>query len=149
KGLNQPEPPPPVKDDPEHFLSTNGSRRPACMPNTKGVEFPEDIKDAIDPANDILVNKTYYSAFNSTSLLMTLRMRLITELYICGCMTNLSVYATALDAARHGMTINLVEDCLGYRKATRHREALRQMADIMGAYTVTSTELLVELAEQD
>ncbi|KAF2099360.1 hypothetical protein NA57DRAFT_65474 [Rhizodiscina lignyota] len=144
-----PEPTNSPKDDPEHFLSATARRQPACMPNTKGAELSEDVRDTIDRANDIIVNKSYYSAFNSTSLLLTLRTRLITELYICGCMTNLSVYATALDAARHGLTINIVEDCLGYRKATRHREALRQMADIMGAYTVTSTELLTELEEQD
>lgn len=136
-------------DEPEHFLSSTPSRAPCCVPNTKGIEFTEGIKECIDPANDVLVNKTYYSAFNSTSLLLTLRARLITELYICGCLTNISVYATALDAARHGLTINIIEDCVGYRKASRHREALRQMVEVMGAFTVTSAELLTELAEQE
>lgn len=136
-------------DDPELFLSSSATRRPCCMKNTKGADIYEDVKKSIDFQNDVVVTKSHYSAFNSTQLLMTLRMRLITELYICGCMTNLSVYATALDAARHGFTINIVEDCLGFRKASRHREALRQMADIMGAFTVSSIELLTELAEQD
>lgn len=136
-------------DEPEHFLSSTPNRPPCCVPNTKGIEFTEGIKESIDPAADVLVNKTYYSAFNSTSLLMTLRTRLITELYICGCLTNVSVYATALDAARHGLTINIIEDCVGYRKASRHREAIRQMVEVMGAFTVTSTELLNELAEQE
>lgn len=149
KGSTQQEEPQLPKEDIEHFLTATPSRPPACRSNTRGAEISEDIKKTIDPTTDILLNKSHYSAFNSTSLLLTLRTRLITELYFVGCMTNLSVYATALDAARHGLTINIVEDCLGFRKATRHREALRQMTDIMGAYTVSSSELLEDLAEQD
>lgn len=64
----------------------------------------------IEKEKDLQMIKTHYSAFSSTSLLLTLRTKLITELYICGCITNLSVYATAMDAARYGIRVTLVDD---------------------------------------
>merc|ERR1712014_157911 len=88
------------------------------------------------------VTKTYYSGFGSTSLLLTLRSKLITELFVCGCNTNLSVFATAMDAARYGIQITLIEDCLGYRRRERHDEAIRQLVDIMEADVVSSNKVV-------
>ncbi|KAK3061290.1 hypothetical protein LTS18_006597, partial [Coniosporium uncinatum] len=139
-----PAPPIPSEED-ELFFSRTSKRAPCCLNNTSGVEFANSIREVINPATDTLITKSHYSAFNSTSLLLTLRMKFVTELYICGCLTNLSVYATALDAARHGMTINLVEDCLGYRKVTRHQEAMRQMVQFMGAYITNSVDIMSKL----
>lgn len=137
---------PPAPEEDELFLSKTSKRAPCCLPNSVGADFVESIKPAIDARSDTIVATSHYSAFNSTTLLLTLRAKLITELYICGCITNLSVYATALDAARHGLAINIVEDCLGYRKAERHEEALRQLTELMGAYTVSSADILTDLA---
>ena len=49
---------------------------------------------AVDSARDYVFTKSHYSAFESNQLLMRLRFRFITELYICGSLTNISVYAT-------------------------------------------------------
>lgn len=116
-----------------------------CMPGSWGADFVEDMKPTIDKRNDRLVVKSCFSAFDDTSLLLLLRSNFVTELYICGSRSHASVYATAADAVRHGFSITIVEDCLGYRDEARHMEAMRQMADVMGADGITSTELIDEI----
>jgi alkylated DNA repair dioxygenase AlkB len=89
--------------------------------------------------------KTFYSAFASTNLLTTLRAKLVTELYICGCTTNLSAFATAMDAARHGIRITLIDDCLGYRKKERHDMAIEKLRELMGARVMSCAQVLDRL----
>ncbi|KAF1989753.1 hypothetical protein K402DRAFT_371720 [Aulographum hederae CBS 113979] len=133
------------EEEDELFLSRTSKREPCCMKTTPGAGFAADIQDLIDADADTFCNMSHYSAFNQSALLMTLRTKLVTELYICGSLTNISVYATSRDAVRHGFVINLVQDCLGYRKITRHQEALRQMTDLMGAYTTFSADIISKL----
>ncbi|KAF2193724.1 hypothetical protein K469DRAFT_712511 [Zopfia rhizophila CBS 207.26] len=130
-----------TEEDDELFLSRNSKRGPACLPDTPGAEFVDQVKPKIELA-DTVVRTTNYSAFLGTSLLLILRAKLVTELYICGCITNVSVYATVIDAARHGIKINVVEDCLGFRKQSRHDEALKGMVNFIEANVVTSKEIL-------
>ncbi|KAL8933269.1 MAG: hypothetical protein Q9216_006440 [Gyalolechia sp. 2 TL-2023] len=111
---------------------------------TPGAELADDILSVVDRENDMVMTKHYYSAFDQTSLLMTLRMRLVTEIYLCGCLTNVGIYATAADAVQHGMDVTVVEDCLGYRSEDKHQEALRQMSDIMGVHGINSEEIIGE-----
>ncbi|KAF2758518.1 hypothetical protein EJ05DRAFT_438577 [Pseudovirgaria hyperparasitica] len=134
----------PVEED-ETFLSNTSAHPACCIPNTDGAKFNPEVEACIDSSADLTVVATNYSAFNSTALLINLRAKLITELYICGCITNISVYATALDAARHGIAINIVHDCLGYRKVLRHEEALKQMTEVMGANLISSEEITTVL----
>jgi len=130
-----------AEDDPELFLTRTSKREPCCIKGSWGAEYPEDIKALVDK-KDLQVVKTFYSAFGSTSLLLTLRSKLITELFVCGCNTNLSVFATAMDAARYGIQITLIEDCLGYRQKDRHDEAVRQLVDIMDADVISSDKVV-------
>ncbi|KAL8668292.1 MAG: hypothetical protein Q9168_007079 [Polycauliona sp. 1 TL-2023] len=109
---------------------------------THGAELADEILPVVDPETDLIMSKHYYSAFDQTSLLMTLRMKLVTEVYLCGCLTNVGVYATAADAVQHGMEVTVIEDCLGYRSEDKHVEAMRQMADIMGVNGVDSEEII-------
>ncbi|KAL8825192.1 MAG: hypothetical protein Q9170_007891 [Blastenia crenularia] len=111
---------------------------------THGAEMLDEILPVIDQENDAMVTKHYYSAFDQTSLLMTLRMKLVTEIYLCGCLTNVGIYATAADAVQHGMDVTVIEDCLGYRSEDKHEEALRQMSDIMGVHGIDSEEIIEE-----
>lgn len=136
----EPAPQTPQNDD-ELFLQRTTKRAPACLPNTSGAEFPAWIKESRGP-RDVLLKTTHYSAFEGTSLLMMLRANLITEVFICGCITNVSVLATVMDAARHGITINLVTDCLGYRKKNRHDDALKRMVDFLDASLISTDEIL-------
>lgn len=129
-----------VEEDEEIFLLKSANRAPACMPDTPGVEFA-GIVNSLKASSDSIIKTTNYSAFEGTPLLMTLRARLITELYICGCITNVSILATVIDGARHGIKINVVEDCLGWRKHTRHELALKRMTDLFDAWIVESGEV--------
>ena len=111
---------------------------------TKGAEICDELLDVVDENRDLIVTKHHYSAFDQTSLLMALRQNLVTEVYLCGCLTNVGVYSTAADAVQHGLQVTVVEDCLGYRSEEKHEEAMRQMADIMGVNGIDSEEIIEE-----
>jgi nicotinamidase-related amidase/alkylated DNA repair dioxygenase AlkB len=130
--------------DEEHFLTQIPGREACFIKGTLGADYAAEVKSSIQPT-DLQVTKAYYSAFSSTSLLSTLRMKLITELYVCGAMTNLNVYATSMDAARYGIKITLVEDCLGYRQKERHDLAIKRLVNIMDARTTTSDQVMAEM----
>jgi nicotinamidase-related amidase/alkylated DNA repair dioxygenase AlkB len=131
----------PLPVDEEHFLTQTADREACFIKGTLGADFAPEFKSSVQPT-DLQVTKTYYSAFSSTSLLSTLRMKLITELYVCGAMTNLNVYATSTDAARYGIKITLVEDCLGYRQKARHDLAIKRLVDITDASVTTSDQVI-------
>lgn len=128
-------------------LSKHTSDRPPkfYIADTRGADTIDDVKSLVDEDEDTMVVKQYFSAFDQTSLLMSLRMRLVTELYICGCFTNVGVYATVVDAVQNGFEVNIVEDCVGWRREDKHVEAMRQMADVLGANGIESEELIAEL----
>ncbi|EMD60200.1 hypothetical protein COCSADRAFT_249936 [Bipolaris sorokiniana ND90Pr] len=131
-----------VEEDDELFLLKSERRTPACVPKTPGAEFIDFVTQQMERPADAVIRTTNYSAFQGTNLLITLRARLVTELFICGCITNVSVLATVIDAARHGIKICVIEDCLGFRKQTRHELALKRMDDFFDAYLVNSEEIL-------
>ncbi|KAF5875087.1 putative isochorismatase family protein family protein [Botrytis fragariae] len=115
-------------------------------PNSRG----SAISDAFAPIStkDLVFNKTYYSAFKDGSLVQKLRGKFVTEIYIAGALTNVSVFATAMDAARHGYAITIIEDCLGYRSKARHDEALRQLRAYTGCDVISSGDLIESLQKQ-
>ncbi|KAF9741673.1 hypothetical protein PMIN06_001415 [Paraphaeosphaeria minitans] len=130
-----------VEEDEELFLRQLAKNGPSCLPGTSGAEFADAVKPRIEPS-DTVVQTTNYSAFQGTSLLLILRARLVTEVYICGCITNVNVLATVIDAARHGIRINVIGDCLGYRKQSRHKIALKRMVEFFDANIVTSQDVI-------
>lgn len=133
--------------DEEAFLSAESSR--CGDAHSPGGQLPAPIVAAFDSQHDILTTKSDYSALRNDRLVLTLRSQLITEVYICGSLSNVSVYATVLDAVSLGFSVTLVEDCLGFRNFERHEEAMRRMADIFGASGITSEELMQELDWQE
>ncbi|KAL2006931.1 hypothetical protein VTN00DRAFT_9599 [Thermoascus crustaceus] len=135
--------------DDEAFLSTE---TPCCLPDSDGSRLPAPVCAALDADRDMVTVKSHYSALRCPHLVLTLRTRLVTDLYLAGSLSNVSVYATALDAVRHGFTVTVLEDCLGFRSFARHAEAMRRMADILGVNGTTVSELLDEadeMAEED
>lgn len=129
----------PLEADPDAFLSIverlearEPDPKPQCVrKGTKGAEFLPAIAAAKGP-RDYTMTKSYYSAFQSGQLLNLLRRQFATELYICGSMSNVSVYATALAASSHGFDITIVEDCCGYRSEMRHMNAARRLMEQTG-----------------
>ncbi|KAH6633311.1 hypothetical protein C7974DRAFT_392504 [Boeremia exigua] len=133
-----------IEEDEELFLLKRTKKGAACMPDTVGVQFTKDIDDKITTPRDAVIKTTNYSAFLGTNLLLTLRARLITEIYVCGCLSNVSVLATVIDGARHGIKINVIQDALGFRKQARHDLALKRMEDFFDAYMVTTADVLAK-----
>ena len=134
--------------DDEGFLSNDlPPHRRCCVPGTSGCDLPEALNASLNGTEDGFITKSDYSAFSSTPLLMTLRSKLVTEVYVVGSLSNISAYATAIDAIRHGFKVTLVEDCLGYRTIECHEEALRQMTEMLGAESITSTEFIAFVQE--
>jgi nicotinamidase-related amidase len=121
---------------------------PCCVPGSVGAAFRADVQALIQPEDTVIIKRNF-SAFSGTNLLAQLRMKIITELYLVGCITNLSVFATAQEAASHGLILNIVEDCLGYRTQNRHDLAMKTMTEQMGAYTTTSSAILAAFEGPD
>jgi len=134
--------------DEELFLTRTAQKQACCLPGSIGAEYPPEIA-ALQMPRDIHITKPCYSAYKETGLLNSLRSKLITEIYIVGNMTNISVYATAIDAAQHAGSINIVGDCLGYRKIERHLEAINQLTEQTGANITSSRTLLSRLRGED
>jgi nicotinamidase-related amidase/alkylated DNA repair dioxygenase AlkB len=139
-----------LNKDVEAFLTppynSQASWSQCCVPLSNGALMPSILSSVIDTTVDTEVVKSNYSPFQGSSFLLNLRMQLVTELYVCGSLSNISVYATVLDAVSHGMSVTIIEDCVGYRDERCHREAMRQMADNLGANGIDCQELLDDLA---
>ena len=121
-----------------------GQQSKFYIAGTLGAELADQLLSVVDESKDLIVTKHHYSAFDQTSLLMSLRMKLVTDVYLCGCLTNVGIYATAADAVQHGLGVTVIEDCLGYRSEAKHEDAMRQMADIMGVNGIDSEEIIEE-----
>lgn len=134
------------KPDPEAFLAPaiNKADR-CCMPGQFGSRLVPELVAVVDSKRDIISTKSHYGALTNNPLLLNLRVRLVTELYLCGSLSNVAVYATAVEAVTHGFKVTIIEDCVGYQDEKIHEEAMRQMADVMGAFGITSSELIDDL----
>lgn len=127
---------------PEGFLSISASSTltKAVRPGTTGLEFHPEIEKAVSRKDQVLT-KSFYSAFKNDQILRLLRMRFVTELYICGSLTNIGVMATAYDAASHGFAITLVKDCCGFRSPARHNAAIKQIVELTGCDVLNLDEI--------
>ncbi|KAG6050112.1 hypothetical protein E4U39_004824 [Claviceps sp. Clav50 group G5] len=133
-----PEEPP----DEEAFLSQEEA---TCVKaGSWGVKMISAMEDIMQK-RDTVITKSSYSGFNSTSLLRSLRAKMVMEVFICGSMANVGVYATALDAAGHGMSITIVEDCCGYRSEQRQLAAMRNLIELTGCEIASSEEIIENL----
>ncbi|KAL2145632.1 hypothetical protein VTI28DRAFT_6690 [Corynascus sepedonium] len=138
-----------MENDEEAFLSigSDKEKQPCVRKGTEGAEFAPQVKAAVVTGRDIVFIKTHYSAFASgqQQLVQMLRGRFVTQLYVCGALTNISIYATALGAGQHGYDVTLVEDCCGFRSMMRHLNAVRQLDHLTGCQVIGSDSLLEQL----
>ena len=139
------------EDDADAYLSKPRKGQPPRLfaPGTPGVALTDDILPYVDMGKDMIIVKNHYSAFDATPLLLSLRMKLVTHLYLCGLLSNVSIYATAADAVRHGFEVTVVEDCMGYRSEAKHLDAMRQMADILGVSGIDTEEIISEFGGRE
>lgn len=125
--------------DEEAFLS---HEVPTCLQNgSAGCEWEAAVESA-KQTTDFSITKSTYSAFASGALVRGLRAKMVMEVFICGSLANIGVYATAIDAAGHGFTITIVEDCCGYRDEGRQRRAVKSLVELIGCDIASSKEVL-------
>lgn len=130
----------------ETYLTISQGQTPrVVVSSSPGRQFSNAVRLAVDSEKDLIYPKSYYSAFRDGNLVQVLRSRFITEIYLVGCLTNISVFATAMDAARHGYAITIIEDGLGYRSKARHDEALRKLTEFTGCDIVQSKDVVAGL----
>ncbi|KAK4442655.1 alpha-ketoglutarate-dependent dioxygenase alkB 2 [Podospora aff. communis PSN243] len=138
-----------LEGDNEAFLSVSAmAEKPLCVrKGTSGAELAPRVQEAVVTGRDTVFTKHHYSAFASEQqqLVQMLRGRFVTEMYICGALSNVSIYATALDAGKHGHEMTIVEDCCGYRNELRHMTALRQLTELTGCEVLKAEEILAKL----
>ncbi|KAG5928580.1 hypothetical protein E4U42_000388 [Claviceps africana] len=133
--MNSDEPP-----DEEAFLSQ--AEASCAKIGSWGVKTIPAMQEVMH-RRDTVITKSHYSGFNGTPLLRTLRAKMVMEVFICGSMANVGVYATALDAAGHGLSITIVEDCCGYRNEQRQLAAMRNLIELAGC-EIASVEEVIE-----
>lgn len=137
---------PSMQDDEETFLTAGISENDrCCLPETIGAQTSTELQLCVCNEKDLVLTKSHYSALSNFSVMLKLKARLISDLYICGSLSNIGVYATVLDAVQQGFKVTLVEDCLGYRDDNTHLQAMRQMVDDLGAGGVDYQELMDDL----
>ena len=134
----------------ETYLTLGSGEKPrAVSQSSTGSNFHDSVVRHVVGQKDLFFQKTYYSAFKDGSLVQILRAKFVTEIYLCGALTNISVFATAMDAARHGYAITIVDDCLGYRSKARHEEALRKLVEFTGCNMISSMDLIQNIKERE
>jgi nicotinamidase-related amidase len=129
---------PPLLTDAYLSIETN---HPPVAPSTAASEWHVPVRDMMLLNTDRIITKSWYSAFKETSLLEILRSRVVTQLCIVGLMTNIGILATAADAARHGLEVWVLEDCLGYRNKAAHDSAIQIMTEDLAVEPVNSNAL--------
>lgn len=98
-------------------------------------EFPQTIKPQ---PQELVITKTYASAFFGTVLASTLTSQAIDGVFICGFSTSGCVRATALDACQHGFLPFVVRDACGDRHPAPHDQSL---FDVQAKYGEVVSEL--------
>lgn len=138
-----------MEADEESFLTiVDGVDKPTCVrKGTPGADFPSDVQASIIRGRDFVTTKSHYSAFapGQSQLIQQLRMRFVTEMYVCGSLTNVGVFATALEAGKHAYDITIVEDCCGYRSYPRHVNTIHQLEKLTGCELLDSPALVDKL----
>ena len=121
-----------VSVDLDSFLSgTHTGRKRCCEKDSYGAQFPAEIADLIkESSTDVVLTKTWYSAFKETTLLSELKQRGVTDLLVGGLITNVCIQATVMDAVAMEFNVNVLEDCLGWRNRASHDKALGKLREL-------------------
>jgi len=114
-----------------------------------GLHVPKGSIDAeiipnLKPKNDeIVIAKTSSSCFNSTNIDYVLRNLGITDLVVCGVVTNQCIDSTVRDAADLGYRVTVVKDACAAHSAAAHNSSLQTLAGY--SRVKTTKEVAAEL----
>ncbi|WP_119327740.1 isochorismatase family protein [Cysteiniphilum halobium] len=87
-----------------------------------------EIMDEFDASNDIIVDKSQYSAFYQTNLEDILKENKITDLIVCGVMTNCCCETTTRDAFMRGYNVFFINDATGTINSELHEAAIKNIS---------------------
>ncbi len=104
----------------KHFKGYGGAWPPHCVQGTKGARFHPKLelpKDVLILSKGMDPDQDSYSGFQALSpagrdLESVIRDLGVDELCVCGLATDYCVRATALDAARRGFRVHVLEDAI-------------------------------------
>jgi len=115
-------------DDPEFEIWP-----PHALTGTDGTE----VVSGLEPQEgDYVLAKKKYSAFFETGLDELLRKLGVKHIVITGTVTNICVYATALDAMMRGYSVTVVEGGVAALNEEDQRFALRQIEQVFGGEVI-------------
>ncbi len=103
---------------------------PHAVSGTWGAQVVDEL--APHPG-DYMVPKRRYSAFFGTDLDNYLREMGVRNLYLTGVLTNICVYATALDASMRNYTVKVFRDAVASLSEETDRFIFRQLEEVLQA----------------
>jgi nicotinamidase-related amidase len=112
--------------------------------NTKDAEIHPELTPLLE---EKIISKHRYSAFYNTDLEIVLRCLGITDLVICGVMTNLCCESTTRDAYFRDLRVFFLLDATGTVNEELHLATLKNLA-FGFAYVVETKEILQDLMRQ-
>jgi ureidoacrylate peracid hydrolase len=113
------------------------------LEGTEDVEMAEGLE--VRPGEKVIV-KRRYSGFYQTDLELTLRNLGISQIVICGVLTNVCPYATAFDAFVRDFLVYYPADCTASLNRELHVTALKNIATWCG-HVVPSREIISQLTD--
>lgn len=118
----------------------NADRTPSYYNSHKdSIEIPDIIKPE---AKDIIIDKYRYSGFYESNLDLMLKGLGVEHLILGGVLTDVCVFATAMDAYYRDYQINLVEDICGTTTEGAHMASVLMMANWIYDIKIFETEQL-------
>lgn len=119
------------KDQPKNsLLFGKADQFQALKLDTWATSIADSLKVEL---SDFIVTKHRVSPFYATALEAILRNRQITDLFICGCATDLVVSSTARDAHDRDFNVFVLDDCCAAGSAEDHEgglSAIRKIATV-------------------
>lgn len=92
------------------------------------------VVDELSPLpGEFIVRKRRFSAFFGTDLDLLLREKGIGDLYLGGVLTNICIYATALDAAMRGYGVHVLTRGVASLSQETDEFIFRQLEEVLGA----------------
>lgn len=113
--------------------------------NVRGSKGAEPWPALAPKPGDRVVTKPSYSGFYRSNLLATLDELKVDSLVLTGCLTEVHVQATAMDAAHHGFNVEVAADSQAGLSAELERAALAVMK-LLAPYAPARRERLARLA---
>lgn len=97
-------------------------------------EWGSEIIDELAPiSGEYVIRKRRYSAFFGTDLDILLRERGVKNLYFTGVLTNICIYATAIDASMRGYRVIVFRDGVASLSEETDRFIFSQLTDVLQA----------------